>query len=137
VTRRSIDQLLGDARLRLARLTPRTAHEAMLAGATLVDVRTHEQLDQDGRISGALTIALNVLEWRLDPDSSSRHPEAPSLDDPVIILCNQGYCSSLAAARLQDLGFTRATDVIGGFESWRADGLPVAPATEGTGASDG
>lgn len=131
MTRRSIDEVLDEARVRLARLTPKAAYQAMLAGGTLVDVRTHEQLDQDGRIPGAMIVSLNVLEWRLDPDSSSRHPEAPSLDDPIIVICGQGYCSSLAAARLQDLGFGRATDVIGGFEAWRAEGLPVASPTWG------
>ncbi|HEY0718178.1 MAG TPA: rhodanese-like domain-containing protein [Streptosporangiaceae bacterium] len=71
--------------------------------------------------------ARNVLEWRLDPASDHRHPQAPRLTDHVILLCDEGYQSSLAAATLQQLGFTRATDVDGGFRAWRQAGLPVLP----------
>jgi rhodanese-related sulfurtransferase len=96
-------------------------------GACLVDVRTGEQIARDGRIPGALEISLNVLEWRLDPDSRTRHSRGPGLDDLIVVLCDQGFSSSLAAARLASLGFRRATDVIGGFQAWRATGLPVDP----------
>jgi rhodanese-related sulfurtransferase len=82
---------------------------------------------RDGTIAGALVIARNVLEWRLDPASGHRHPQAPGLADHVILLCDEGYQSSLAAATLQQLGFTRATDVDGGFQAWRQAGLPVTP----------
>lgn len=92
----------------------------MLAdGAHLIDVRTREQIERDGRLPGALELSLNVLEWRMDPDSSSRHPDAPPLDGVVIVICYEGFCSSLAAARLQAIGFHAATDVIGGFLAWR------------------
>ena len=77
---------------------------------------------------GALVLSRNVLEWRLDPDCAHRHPDAPGTGERVIVMCNEGYQSSLAAATLQDLGFDRATDLIGGFQAWRAAGLPVAPA---------
>jgi rhodanese-related sulfurtransferase len=82
----------------------------------------------DGVVPGALVIARNVLEWRLDPDCAYRDPRAPGLGDQVILMCNEGYQSSLAAATLQELGFTRVTDMDGGFQAWRAAGLPVAPA---------
>jgi rhodanese-related sulfurtransferase len=82
-----------------------------------------------GRSPGALVIGRNVLEWRLDPDSQHRHRQAPQLADHVILLCNEGYQSSLAAATLQQMGFARATDVDGGFQAWHQAGLPVQPAT--------
>jgi rhodanese-related sulfurtransferase len=100
----------------------------MGSGATLIDIRSDSQIAADGVIVGALVIARNVLEWRLDPASGHRHPDAPGLGDQVILVCNEGYQSSLAAATLQDLGFARATDLDGGFQAWRAAGLPIAPA---------
>ena len=103
----------------------------MRSGAALIDIRGDAQIARDGTIPGALVIARNVLEWRLDPCSQHRHREAPGLGDRVILLCDEGYQSSLAAATLQQLGFTFATDVDGGFRAWREAGLPVtgAPAT--------
>lgn len=118
--------MLAAARAGLVRVSAAEAHVRMRRGATLVDVRTTEQIAADGAVPGALQIGLNVLEWRMDPDSASRHRDAPQPEDDVIVLCAQGYSSSLAAARLQELGFSRATDVIGGFAAWRAAGLPVA-----------
>lgn len=125
VTRVTIDRVLADARARLVRLAPADALAATRTGARLVDVRTTEQVVDVGRLPDALEVGLNVLEWRLDPTSPSRDPRAPRLDDLVVVVCAQGYSSSLAAARLQDLGFARATDVIGGVEAWRAAGLPL------------
>jgi rhodanese-related sulfurtransferase len=127
VTRTTIDDLLAAARDRLRRLTPDEALAAMRSGATLVDIRSDAQIARDGTIAGALVIARNVLEWRLDPASQHRHPQAPQLGGWVILLCDEGYQSSLAAATLQNLGFARATDVDGGFQAWRTAGLPVAP----------
>lgn len=124
-----IDAVLEVARRRLTRLSPAEAAEAQAAGALLVDVRPSEQRDRDGRVPGALVIDRNVLEWRLDPGSDARLPEADSYDRHVVLLCNEGYATSLAAATLQDLGLWRATDVIGGFQAWRAEGLPVDPPT--------
>jgi rhodanese-related sulfurtransferase len=125
VARTTIDQLLADARHRLTRLSPAKALQAMGAGAVLIDIRADSQVARDGIVVGALVIPRNVLEWRLDPASEHRHPCAPQLDDHIILLCDEGYQSSLAAATLQQLGFARATDVAGGFQAWRAAGLPV------------
>ncbi len=129
--RTTVDDLLLHARARLRRVTPQQAHDHLRLGTgTLVDTRVDASRRRDGEVAGALVTSLNVLEWRLDPTSSHRHPLAPGLGDLVMVLCEQGYSSSLAAARLQDIGFTRATDVIGGVEAWRAAGLPlVAPST--------
>jgi rhodanese-related sulfurtransferase len=121
----SIAELLAEARAGLERVDPTTAAERQAAGALLVDVRTAEQRHADGLIPGAHVIALNHLEWRLDPTSADRIPAAVDHDIDVIVLCDEGYCSSLAAARLQTLGLHRATDVIDGFRAWRAAGLPV------------
>jgi rhodanese-related sulfurtransferase len=127
VNRTTVDELLAAARSRLVRLDPIQAETAVSAGATLIDIRSDSQIAQDGTIPSAIVIARNVLEWRLDPASSHRHLRAPALDEHVILVCNEGYQSSLAAATLQELGFTRATDVDGGFQAWRAAGLPVQP----------
>jgi rhodanese-related sulfurtransferase len=94
-------------------------------GALLVDTRTSEQRAAGGEIPGAEAIGLNVLEWRLDPASDWRLPQATSHDIRVIVFCQEGFSSSLAAARLQSLGLHRATDMIGGFDAWREAGLPV------------
>lgn len=123
--RLTVDDLLADARRRLTRLDPAAAQRAVSGGAVLVDIRSDRQISQDGTIPGAILISRNVLEWRLDPASGFRHPGAPELDDHVIVVCNEGYQSSLVAATLQQLGFARATDLAGGFQAWRAAGLPV------------
>jgi rhodanese-related sulfurtransferase len=125
MTRTTIDQLLADARRRLQRLDPLAALDATRAGASLIDIRGDSQIARDGVIPGAVVIPRNVLEWRLDPTCESRDRGAPQLEDLVILVCDEGYQSSLAAAALQQLGFARATDLIGGFQAWRAAGLPV------------
>jgi rhodanese-related sulfurtransferase len=125
LTRTTIDELLAAARSRLQRVDPPAAAVAIDAGATLIDIRSDSQITQDGVVPGALLIPRNVLEWRLDPDSGHRHAEAPGIDGQVIVMCNEGYQSSLAAATLQELGFTRATDLDGGFQAWRSAGFPV------------
>jgi rhodanese-related sulfurtransferase len=117
MTRTAIDQLLADARRRLVRLDPGAALDATRAGATLIDIRGDAQIARDGTIPGALVIPRNVPEWRLDPASESRDPRAPQLDDLVILVCDEGFQSSLAAATLQQLGFARATDLAGGFQA--------------------
>jgi rhodanese-related sulfurtransferase len=123
----TIDDLLAQARANLRRLEADQALAAQRAGALLVDTRPEFQRRADGEIPGAILIERNHLEWRCDPASSSRIPEAMDHDVPWIVMCNQGYSSSLAAASLQALGLHRATDVIGGFQAWRAAGLPVIP----------
>ncbi len=121
----TIEELLARARSRLTRLHPAQAHQAVQAGAILVDTRPQQQRDRDGEIPGAVVIERNHLEWRLDPTSASRIPRATSHDITWIVCCNEGYSSSLAAASLQDLGLRHATDVIDGFQAWRAAGLPI------------
>ena len=91
----------------------------------MIDTRTSEQRARDGEIPGALVVDRTVLEWRLDPTSPTRIPEVKDHDTRVIVVCAEGYSSSLAAASLLDLGLVNATDVIGGFESWKAAGLPT------------
>ena len=122
---RTVDDLLNEARATLERVTAQQARDELEDGAVLVDVRTSEQRAEHGEITGAIPIGLNVLEWRLDPTSEWRIPQATGHDLRVIVFCQEGYSSSLAAARLQSLGLSRATDVIGGFEAWRDAGLPV------------
>jgi rhodanese-related sulfurtransferase len=133
--RLTIDQLLERARAGLTRVDPAGAAAAVDAGATLIDIRADSQIAADGVVPGAMVIARNVLEWRLDPDCAYRHSAAPGLEDHVILMCNEGYQSSLAAATLRELGFTRVTDLDGGFQAWRAAGLPVAPADRGIAGS--
>jgi rhodanese-related sulfurtransferase len=124
----SIEQVLSAARARLRRLSPDEAYEATVkTEATLVDIRPEGQRAIEGSIAGALVVERNVLEWRLDPASSSRLPVATDHDIQVIVFCSEGYTSSLAAIALQDLGLCRATDMIGGFQAWRAMGLPIVP----------
>jgi rhodanese-related sulfurtransferase len=123
--RQTIHDLLARTRARYRRLTPAEAFAAMRAGALLVDTRTDTQRRRDGEIPGALVIDRTVLEWRVDPASGSTHPAIGGLDAPLILLCAQGYSSSLAVGTLLDLGASRVTDVVGGFEAWRAAGLPV------------
>ncbi|WP_307867898.1 rhodanese-like domain-containing protein [Micromonospora sp. C95] len=122
---RGIDEILAAARGRLRRLAPVDAHAAQRAGAVLVDIRPMAQRSACGEIPGAVVIERNVLEWRLDPRSDARLDLADGYDLAVVVVCQEGYTSSLAAAALQDLGLWRATDVVGGFAAWQADGLPV------------
>jgi rhodanese-related sulfurtransferase len=121
----TIDEALTSARCRLTRLTAEQANAEHAAGALLVDTRTESQRRDQGEIRGSLVIDRTVLEWRLDPTSATRIAEATDHQVRVIVLCAQGYSSSLAAASLQDLGLVNATDVIGGFEAWQAARLPV------------
>jgi rhodanese-related sulfurtransferase len=122
----SIEQVLVAARARLRRLSPKEAFEATVkTGAILVDTRPEAQRAIEGSIAGALVVERNVLEWRFDPASSARLPVATDHDIQVIVFCSEGYSSSLAATSLQDLGLYRATDMIGGFQAWKAKGLPI------------
>jgi len=123
----TVERLLDDARSGLARLSPRAAYQAWLHGAELVDIRPAAQRAAEGEVPGALVVERNVLEWRFDPASPDRLPEARGYDVQVVVLCSEGYTSSLAAAALQSLGLHRATDVVGGFTAWRAAGLPATP----------
>jgi rhodanese-related sulfurtransferase len=130
--RTTIEDLLARARARLRRLDPPEALAATDAGdAVLVDIRSEAQRAADGVIPGAVWHPRNVLEWRVDPASSHADPRlSGDLEARLVVVCNEGYQSSLAAATLQDLGFTRATDLTGGFQAWRAAGLPVSDLDE-------
>jgi rhodanese-related sulfurtransferase len=121
----SIEQMLAEARSRLQRLTATQAHAAVAAGALLVDIRPGWQRATEGEIPGALLIERNHLEWRFDPECTARLPQATGYDVQVIVLCSEGYTSSLAADSLRRLGLHRTTDVIGGFWAWATEGLPV------------
>jgi rhodanese-related sulfurtransferase len=123
-----LEAMLEAARAHLHRLTPAQACDEQARGALLVDTRTSAQRARQGDLPGAVVIDRTVLEWRLDPTSPYRIPEADGHDVRVIIVCRQGYSSSLAARSLQLLGLARATDVIGGVEAWLAAGLPLAQA---------
>ena len=127
---RSVDELLEEARRRLDRLDADEAAAAVDAGAVLVDIRSDSQRARDGAVPGALHVARNELEWRADPACDYRDPRIADPGRRVILMCDAGYQSSLAAATLQELGIERATDLAGGFQAWRAAGLPVEPAAE-------
>jgi rhodanese-related sulfurtransferase len=124
MTATAIDTVLAAARARLVRLTPQQAFAASQSGALLVDTRPQINRRLEGTIPGALVIERNVLEWRLDPTSEARVPETAP-DRQVVVFCNEGYASSLAAVSLRDLGIEAATDMIGGYRAWRDAGLPV------------
>jgi rhodanese-related sulfurtransferase len=121
----TIAEVLDAARARLHRLEPAEAAAAFERGALLVDTRPAWQREAEGGIPGALVIERNHLEWRLDPTSDARIPEAVDHDVEIVVVCSEGYSSSLAAASLQDLGLRRATDLVGGFRAWRDAGLPT------------
>lgn len=127
VSHRGVDELLAAARARLERLTPAEAFAAGAGGAVLVDIRPQVNREAEGEIPGAVIVERNVLEWRFDPSNAARLPIA-AYDLQVIILCNEGYTSSLAAVALHELGVSRATDVIGGYRAWRAAGRPTTVA---------
>jgi rhodanese-related sulfurtransferase len=123
---RTVDELLAEARSRIDRLTPHQTAVRIARGALLVDIRPAAQRALEGEVPGALIIERNVLEWRFDPASDARLPEATGYDVEVIVLCSEGYTSSLAADALRSLGLRRATDVDGGFRAWAAAGLPTS-----------
>ena len=126
--RMTIHELLAHARAGLTRVGPHEARDAVSDGALLIDIRSESQRAADGVVPDTIWFARNVLEWRCDPSSEARDERVGDLERHVIVMCDEGYQSSLAAATLQQLGFARATDLDGGFQAWRAAGLPVAPA---------
>jgi rhodanese-related sulfurtransferase len=123
---KSIDTLLAEARSGLDRVDVHQAQAAMAAGALLIDIRSDAQRRTDGSVAGALIVERNVLEWRCDPLCAARDPRIDTTRR-LIVMCNEGYQSSLAAATLRQLGLQGATDLIGGFQAWRDAGLPVQP----------
>ena len=128
-SRKTLDDLLAEARSRLERLDPEAALAAQSEGALLVDTRSSDERRRDGVIPGALHIPRSVLEWRLDPDADPafHNPHIVGLDQRIVLVCAHGESTSLAAATLQELGFARATDLVGGFAAWQEAGLPVHP----------
>ena len=116
----AVDRLLARARKGLDRVEPGDLAREVAAGAVVVDIRPLEQRHRDGALPGAVVIDRNVLEWRLDPTSPHRLPIATSAEVRYVLVCNEGYGSSLAAATLRELGLVRATDLIGGFQAWTA-----------------
>jgi rhodanese-related sulfurtransferase len=129
-TAKTVDDLLAHARAALpSRPSPAEALNAQANGALLIDIRGDDQRREDGLIPGAIVLPRNSLEWRCDPASEWRHPAITRRDLHIILICDQGYQSTLAAATLQKLGLIHATDLDGGFSAWAAAGLPViAPA---------
>jgi rhodanese-related sulfurtransferase len=122
--RTTVDQLLVDARAQLRRLSPQAADAAVRDGALLIDIRSDTQRTRDGALPQATIVARNVLEWRLDPASRHRDRALARRDVALILICDEGYQSSLAAATLKRFGL-EVTDVIGGFQDWKAAGLDV------------
>jgi rhodanese-related sulfurtransferase len=124
--RTTINDLLEAARGRLDRVQPAPAIDAVREGGLLIDIRSESDRERDGVIPGALFFPRNMLEWRLDPASGHNAPELrDALHRHIILVCDEGCQSSLAAATMRGLGFARATDLDGGFQAWRAAGLPV------------
>lgn len=121
--RSAIEVLLARARAGLDRVEPNGLADEVAAGAILIDIRPLEQRQQDGELPGAIVIDRNVLEWRLDPTSPDRLHTATDANIRYVIVCNQGYSSSLAAATLLELGLHRATDLVGGFQALVTQGL--------------
>lgn len=125
--RQTIDELIATARSRFERLEPPVAAAALAAGALMIDTRCAELRASDGVIANSVHVPLSVLYWRLDPTWGCDDPALSDPDRQIVLICAHGFSSSLAAATLRDLGFNRATDVVGGFEAWMACGLPVEP----------
>ena len=116
----AVDRLLREARARLGhRIAPHELPDEFANGALVIDTRSSEQRDADGELPGAIVVERNVLEWRLDPTCPYRLTQLDRDDQRVIVVCDEGYGSSLAAASLRDLGLTNATDLDGGFQAWR------------------
>jgi rhodanese-related sulfurtransferase len=118
--RNSIAKILAEARQSLLRVTPEQLSSERESGTLIVDIRPVEQRQRDGDLPGAIVIDRNVLEWRLDPSSEHRIPQVTGYDIRIVVVCNEGYSSSLAAAVLQKLGLHQAVDMIGGFQAWLA-----------------
>ncbi len=132
---RGVDRLLAESRRRLERIAPEDLASAVAAGALVVDIRPMAERLAEGELPGAVVVERNVLEWRLDPTSAHRIPEAADPDRQVVVVCNDSYQSSLAAAALQDLGRPTATDLIGGYRAWRT-AVGGAPEEIGRAARD-
>ena len=133
---RTLDELLREAAGRIERLSPVDALEAAQAGALLVDIRSELARERDGVVPGAIHVPRTVLEWRFEPEGSWRNPQVSDLERQVIVLCEHGYSSLLAAVMLARLGYIRACDVVGGFEAWRKAELPTRQGAAASAAPD-
>ena len=127
MSRKTIDELLNEVRGRIDRVSPEEALAEVAGGALLVDIRSESQRAADGVVPGAIYHPRNVLEWRMDPASGYDDPVVGGPERRVIVMCDAGYASSLAADTLRQIGFARAADLDGGFQAWRDAGLPVEP----------
>jgi rhodanese-related sulfurtransferase len=123
--RQTLAELLDEARARVERVDPPAAQAAVARGALLIDIRSTLDRERDGIVPGSLHIPRTVLEWRLDPDGEWRNPHVDGLERRIVLLCDHGCSSLLAAATLSGLGFARVGDVIGGFAAWKDAGLPT------------
>jgi len=123
--RHSIEEILAASREGIERVRASALAARVEAGAHVIDIRPATVREPEGHIPGATVVERNVLEWRMDPGSAHRMEHGPEYDDEIIVVCNEGYYSSLAARDLRDLGFHRATDLIGGFRGYRRAGLPI------------
>lgn len=127
----AVDRLLAQARLGLRRVDPLEARQILEDGGLLIDIRPAAQRAEFGEVPGSLIVERNNLEWRLDPGGSHRLPEAENPHRPVVVICQEGYASSLAAASLIGVGRTAVTDLEGGFAAWKQGGLPTTPGCRG------
>jgi rhodanese-related sulfurtransferase len=121
----TVDDLLASARARIRRLDPHETAAACRRGAMLIDIRPTVQRRWEGEVPGAVVIERNVLEWRLDPASAHRLAQVTDHEQEIVVMCSEGYASSLVAAMLVELGYTAAADLDGGFQAWAKAGLPV------------
>jgi len=128
--RKTVDDLFAEACSRIDRLDPSAAYEDAGRGALILDIRADDSRRRDGVVPGALHIPRTVLEWRVDPDSAWHNEDVGDLDTRLIVICEHGNSSALAASTLVELGFSRAADVVGGFAAWQEAGLPVGPVHE-------
>ena len=125
-----INDLLAESRATLTRLTPEQTLSAQSIGALIIDTRMDADRVREGVIPGSLPMPLSVIQWRVDPASGYADPAISSFDQTLIVVCNEVYSSSLAAASLQRLGFRKATDLVGGYRGWKAHGLPTCTVDE-------
>jgi rhodanese-related sulfurtransferase len=127
---RSLDRLIDEAAARITRFEPQEAFDAAKAGGLIIDIRSQDARERDGVIPGSLHIPRTVLEWRVAVESEWRNPYIGGVDQQLIVICDHGYSSILAASNLVEIGFHRAADVIGGLEAWKRQGLPITQPTE-------
>jgi rhodanese-related sulfurtransferase len=120
MTRRSAEELVAEARERIGRVAPSELGDVVDAGGLIIDIRPRHQRAEEGDLPGAIVVERNVLEWRLDPGGAFRLPQLDGYDQPVVVVCSEGYASSLAADTLIELGLSSAADLEGGYQAWRS-----------------